>query len=128
MAANYWASTQRQHWLFSRDQLAEIRKAIEESEKSLIQQYPLFDLRLLSIYINQRMSPDAGGGAMLADSVSIELTKLGKRLTIRQQALATAQVYVRRFYTKVEIRRTNPYLVLTTAFYLACKMEECPQH
>ena len=47
---------------------------------------------------------------------------------IRQQALATAQVYIRRFYTKVEIRRTNPYLVLATALYLACKLEECPQH
>lgn len=58
----------------------------------------------------------------------IELVKLGKRLSTRQQALATAQVYVRRFYTRVEIRRTNPYLVLATAFYLACKMEECPQH
>ena len=49
-------------------------------------------------------------------------------MPIRQQALATAQVYVRRFYSKVEIRRTNPYLILTTALYLACKMEECPQH
>lgn len=49
-------------------------------------------------------------------------------MTTRQQALATAQVYIKRFYTKVEIRQTNPYLVLTTAFYLACKMEECPQH
>lgn len=58
----------------------------------------------------------------------VELTKLGKRMSIRQQALATAQVYVRRFYSKVEIRRTNPYLILTTALYLACKMEECPQH
>ena len=58
----------------------------------------------------------------------IELTKLMKRMPIRQQALATAQVYVRRFYSKVEIRRTNPYLILTTALYLACKMEECPQH
>lgn len=46
----------------------------------------------------------------------------------RQQAIATAQVYVRRFYTKVEIRQTNPYLVMATALYLACKMEECPQH
>lgn len=54
--------------------------------------------------------------------------KLSKRLQTRQQALATAQIYIKRFYTKVEIRRTNPYLVLTTAFYLACKMEECPQH
>lgn len=61
-------------------------------------------------------------------TVFSELTKLGKRMPTRQQALATAQVYIRRFYTKVEMRRTNPYLVLATAFYLACKMEECPQH
>lgn len=49
-------------------------------------------------------------------------------MLIRQQALATAQVYIRRFYTKVEIRHTNPYLMLATSLYLACKMEECPQH
>lgn len=49
-------------------------------------------------------------------------------MSTRQQALATAQVYIKRFYTKNEIRHTNPYLVATTAFYLACKMEECPQH
>lgn len=42
--------------------------------------------------------------------------------------MATAQVYLKRFYSKVEIRRTNPYLVITTAIYLACKMEESPQH
>lgn len=47
---------------------------------------------------------------------------------IKQQALATAQVYIRRFYTKVDIRRTNPYLILATALYLACKMEESPHH
>jgi cyclin C len=58
----------------------------------------------------------------------IELIKLGKRMSTRQQAIATAQVYLKRFYTKNEIRQTSPYLVLTTAFYLACKMEECPQH
>ncbi|PQE27691.1 RNA polymerase ii holoenzyme cyclin-like subunit protein [Rutstroemia sp. NJR-2017a BBW] len=42
--------------------------------------------------------------------------------------MATAQLYIRRFYSKVEIRKTNPYLVLATAVYLACKMEECPHH
>lgn len=57
-----------------------------------------------------------------------EIVKLGRRMNLRQQPLATAQIYVRRFYTKVEIRRTNPYLVMTTAVYLACKMEECPMH
>ncbi|PGH10873.1 RNA polymerase II holoenzyme cyclin-like subunit [Helicocarpus griseus UAMH5409] len=110
MAANYWASTQRKQWLFERDQLAEIRRSLDDNEKQLVQQFPLPDLRFFSIYIN------------------LHLVRLGKRMTTRQQALATAQVYIRRFYTKVEIRRTNPFLVLTTAFYLACKMEECPQH
>ncbi|KAL1954030.1 hypothetical protein VTO42DRAFT_1808 [Malbranchea cinnamomea] len=110
MAANYWASTQRKHWLFTRERLAEIRRALDESDKAAVHQFPLPDLRLFSIYINQ------------------QLIKLGKRLNTRQQALATAQVYIRRFYTKVGIRKTNPYLLLATAFYLACKTEECPQH
>ena len=59
---------------------------------------------------------------------SLELGSFGKKLLVKQQALATAQIYLRRFYSKVEIRRTNPYLVIATALYLACKMEECPQH
>jgi cyclin-C len=58
----------------------------------------------------------------------LELSKLGKRMSIRQQALATAQIYLRRYYLTMPIRSTNPYLVLSTAFYLACKVEECPHH
>ncbi|BCS20040.1 cyclin-dependent protein serine/threonine kinase regulator SSN8 [Aspergillus puulaauensis] len=110
MAANYWASTQRRHWLFSRERLAEIRDGFKEKDKGAHSQFPLPDQRLLNIYFNQ------------------QLIKLGKRMSTRQQALATAQVYIKRYYTKNEVRTTNPYLVLTTAFYLACKMEECPQH
>ena len=56
------------------------------------------------------------------------MLKLSKRISVRQQCMATAQVYLKRFYSRVEIRRTNPYLVITTAVYLACKMEEAPQH
>lgn len=37
-------------------------------------------------------------------------------------------IFVRRFYLKIQIRKTNPYLLLVTAFYLACKVEETPQH
>ncbi|WEW57412.1 RNA polymerase II holoenzyme cyclin-like subunit [Emydomyces testavorans] len=110
MAADYWASTQRASWVFDREELAEARKPVGDAERAVVQQYPLPDLRLFNIYVNQ------------------QLIKLAKRLNVRQQALATAQIYVKRFYTKVEIRRTNPYLLLTTAFYLACKIEECPQH
>lgn len=126
MAANYWASTQRRHWLFSRESLADVRERLWEKDKVTHSQFPLPDQRLLNIYFNQRKNSLYKRSTTAYHSP--ELIKLGKRMTTRQQALATAQVYLKRFYTKNEIRQTNPYLVLTTAFYLACKMEECPQH
>jgi hypothetical protein len=66
--------------------------------------------------------------------------RLGRRLLCRQQAIATACVYISRFYSKshfvtvdrltprAAIRETNPYLVVATCLYIACKMEECPSH
>ncbi|RYO86522.1 hypothetical protein DL766_003033 [Monosporascus sp. MC13-8B] len=110
MAANYWESTQWRFWQFSKDELAEMRGKLENEESSLIQMFTLPQWRHLNIYINQ------------------QINRLGKRLGSKQQAVATAQLYIKRFYCKVEIRRTNPYLVIATALYLACKMEECPQH
>ncbi|XXG97561.1 hypothetical protein Hte_003866 [Hypoxylon texense] len=110
MAANYWESTQRRFWQFSKDELAQMREDLEKSEQNLVQAFPLPRRTHLSIFFNQQIS------------------RISKRLSIKQQAVATAQLYIKRFYCKVEIHRTNPYLVLTTALYLACKMEECPQH
>ncbi|UKZ56484.1 RNA polymerase II holoenzyme cyclin-like subunit [Trichoderma virens] len=114
MSANYWESTQRRHWLFTKDELASMRQKLEDESAELVRMFPLPQPRHMAIYFNQRESLRAAAS--------------GKRLTIRQQAMATAQVYLKRFYTRVEIRRTNPYLVITTAIYLACKMEEAPQH
>ncbi|KAH8883812.1 cyclin-like protein [Thozetella sp. PMI_491] len=110
MAASYWDSTQRKHWQFTKDQLATMRRNLEDEDTGLVQMYPLPVTRHLNIYFNQ------------------QINRLGKRLGVRQQALATAQIYIKRFYSKVEIRRTNPYMIIATALYLACKMEECPQH
>ncbi|EKD12273.1 cyclin domain-containing protein [Drepanopeziza brunnea f. sp. 'multigermtubi' MB_m1] len=110
MAANYWESTQRRHWQFTRQQLEELRQQLEDEDPNLVKMYPLPEVRHQSIYFNQQVA------------------RLGKRLGLRQQAMATAQLYIRRFYSKVEIRRTNPYLVIATAVYLACKMEESPHH
>ncbi|EPE09277.1 rna polymerase ii holoenzyme cyclin-like subunit [Ophiostoma piceae UAMH 11346] len=110
MAASYWDSTQRRYWEFTKEQLADLRQRKQDEERSLVQVYPLPEWRHLFIFFNTH------------------LTRLAKRMQVRQQALATAQVYLKRFYCKVEIRRTNPYLTMTTALYLACKTEECPQH
>ncbi|EFW98532.1 c-type cyclin [Grosmannia clavigera kw1407] len=110
MAASYWDSTQRRFWEFSKEQLAARRRQRQEEERSLVQMCPLPEQRYLNMFFFQ------------------QLNRLGKRTNVRQQALATAQVYLKRFYLQVELRRTNPYLVMATALYLACKTEECPQH
>lgn len=128
MAANFWESSQRRCWQFTKQQLAEIRQKLEDEDQNLVQAYPLPQLRHLSIYFNQRKWFLWLPIVEIAKSRILEVNRLGKRLQVRQQAMATAQIYLRRFYTKVEIRRTNPYLVVATAVYLACKMEESPQH
>ncbi|OAA57944.1 c-type cyclin [Niveomyces insectorum RCEF 264] len=110
MAANYWTSTQLRFWVFSKEALAGMRQRKQDEERSLVQMYPLPECRHLNLFFFQ------------------QLIRLGKRMQVRQQALATAQVYLKRFYCTVEIRRTNPYLVAATALYLACKTEEAPQH
>lgn len=129
MAANYWESTQRRHWQFTRQQLEDLRVKLEDEEQNLVQMYPLPEVRHQSIYFNQRKIVCQSNVLDNADvRLYLEIARLGKRLGVRQQAMATAQLYIRRFYSKVEIRRTNPYLVIATAVYLACKMEECPHH
>ena len=88
----------------------------------------LFQLCDISAYTSTSVWPRLTSVDISNTFIFPEVARLGKRLGVRQQAMATAQLYIRRFYSKVEIRRTNPYLVVATAVYLACKMEECPHH
>jgi cyclin C len=54
MAANYWESTQRRHWQFTKTELCEQRDELENEDPTLVQMYPLPSLRHLSIFFNQR--------------------------------------------------------------------------
>ena len=54
MAANFWTSSQRKRWLFNRQELAEIRRQLEDEDRQLIQQFPLPERRLLSLYFSHR--------------------------------------------------------------------------
>jgi cyclin C len=68
------------------------------------------------------------------------IVQLARRLQVRQQAVATAAAFLSRFYTKsvaqnllylftrASLSETNPYMILSSCLYLACKVEECPQH
>ncbi|KAI9728174.1 MAG: RNA polymerase II holoenzyme cyclin-like subunit [Chrysothrix sp. TS-e1954] len=109
MASNYWLSTQHSRWQHEWPSLLETTRSTDGEENgSEAMQLP--DERLIYTYIQQ------------------QINKLGKRLAIRQLVLATALVFVRRFYSRVAFSEANVFLILTTAFYLACKIEECPQH
>ena len=57
MAANYWESTQRKNWQFTRSQLEDLRQSLEDEDPNLVQMYPLSEVRQLSIYFNQRRFP-----------------------------------------------------------------------
>jgi len=54
MSASYWSSTQRRYWTFTKPELAELRRKLDEQERGLITQYPLPERRLLNIYFNLR--------------------------------------------------------------------------
>ena len=51
---------------------------------------------------------------------------LAKPLGLRQQVVATAIVYFRRFYVRNSFRQCDPLLLGPTCVYLACKIEEFP--
>ncbi|KAI8974281.1 cyclin-like protein [Pilobolus umbonatus] len=103
MAANYWSSTQRSHWMLDRWTLVKSR----EDDLKYISETDYIKLRIWFCHLIQ---------------------KLAKRLHLRQQAVATAIVYFKRFYINNSIKSTDPALVIVTCVYLATKIEECPVH
>ncbi|KAK1057280.1 RNA polymerase II holoenzyme cyclin-like subunit [Friedmanniomyces endolithicus] len=113
MAANYWDSTQAKYFTYTKSELASLRLALHPNPNTNhnAPNPPFPETRHLAIY------------------TLTNLTKFARRQTnIRQQALATAQIYLKRFHLSVDVRKTNPYLLMATALYLACKMEETPLH
>lgn len=110
MAANYWTSTQRRFWHFTPSQLLSIRSALTAQNAAAVNQYPTSDPRHILIFLKD------------------QLLRLSRRLQSRQQCLATTLVYIHRYLLTHPLQTFNPYLLLTTAFYLASKTEESPHH
>ena len=53
MAANYWESTQRKYWQFTKLELLNLRQQLEDEDKTLVQTYPLPQLRHISIFFHE---------------------------------------------------------------------------
>ncbi len=102
MSADYWTSSQRRIWQFSKDELA--------NKRSQLVTIPGLELPHFRIFLHSLIS------------------QLGRRLSLRQKIIATAETYCLRFYISVSINEINVYLLVTSALYIACKVEESPLH
>jgi cyclin C len=110
MAADYWTSTQRKYWTFTPEQLRDVRDDLDIQNAKVIEQFPYPDRRHVFIFLRDR------------------LLQLTKRLQFRQQCVATALVYLQRYFLSTPMQNVNLYLLVATAFYLSSKTEESPHH
>jgi cyclin-C len=110
MSADWWSSTQRKNWTFTPTHLLELRLDLERANAKVLEQWPYPDRRLMLIFCRDK------------------LLQLGKRLPFRQQCVATAMVYLQRYFLSTPLQNVNLYLLVATAFYLASKTEESPHH
>ena len=56
---------------------------------------------------------------------STVIQQLGESLKLRQQVVATATVFLKRFYARYSLKCIDPLLLAPTAIFLASKVEEC---
>ncbi|ODQ47510.1 hypothetical protein PICMEDRAFT_40880, partial [Pichia membranifaciens NRRL Y-2026] len=112
MSADYWLSSQRMHFQYTKDQLNSLRFNILLWEKQKVTNNSLmirYDTSM-RIFIHHMIA------------------RLGRRLSLRQIILSTAEVYVSRFLIKVSLLEINIYMLVATSVYVACKICESPQH
>lgn len=116
MSADYWSLSQRSKWQVTREQLGESRRRLQLLERKMVQSGLIKDHPHVVYDVNMRIY------------LHTLVVKLGRRLNVRQIPLSTLEVYLLRFLTKVSLKEVNVYLLVTTCLYVACKIEECPQH
>lgn len=99
MAGNFWQSSHHQQWLLDKQDLVRERQ---------------HDLSVLSEEEYQK----------IFIFFSSLIQTLGEQLKLRQQVIATATVYFKRFYARNSLKCIDPLLLAPTCIFLASKVEE----
>lgn len=99
MAGNFWRSSHYQQWLLDKQDL--VRERHE-------------DLMTLTEEEYQKIM------IFFANFIQV----LGEHLKLRQQVIATATVYLKRFYARNSLKCIDPLLLAPTCVFLASKVEE----
>ena len=99
MAGNFWQSSHCSQWILEKVDLLRERHA---------------DLTVLSDEEYQKII------IFFASFIQT----LGEQLKLRQQVIATATVYFKRFYSQNSLKCVDPLLLAPTSIFLASKVEE----
>ncbi|CAN8031271.1 unnamed protein product [Ixodes persulcatus] len=99
MAGNFWQSSQYQQWLLDRQDL--LRERHGDLQTLTEEEYQ----KLMIFFANLMQA-------------------LGEQLKVKQQVIATATVYFKRFYVRNSLRCVDPLLMAPTCIFLASKVEE----
>lgn len=71
MSANYWESTHHKHWLFTKEELASMRRKLATDNADIVQTFTLPEIRHLYIYFNQRKPSPLPSSPPSADSLPL---------------------------------------------------------
>ncbi|PRP80693.1 hypothetical protein PROFUN_11652 [Planoprotostelium fungivorum] len=102
MAANFWVSS-HQKQLKTKEELERTSNLRDKLELQLTSE----DIRRIKMHF------------------VTEIQNLGKKLFLRQRVIASAIVYMRRFYSKCSFKDHSPLLIAPTCLYISSKVEEC---
>lgn len=108
MAASYWKSSQFEQWLFDRQELISIRLRDVASWPSTNSSSAITEDDYLKILI----------------FCSNIIQYIGEQYKVRQQVIATATIYLKRFYARYPLKSVDPWLLCPTCLFLAAKVEE----
>jgi len=99
MAGSFWQSSHFQQWLLTRQDLS--RERHQDLQIVTDEEY----LKLMIFFANL-------------------IQALGEQLKVKQQVVATAIVYFKRFYVRNSLKCIDPLLMEPTCVFLASKVEE----
>ena len=99
MAGDFWAGTHCKEWLMTKEVL--LKNRAEDLKYLTEKEYNKFMIFLANVTQN-----------------------IGEGMRVPQQVIATATVYLKRFYSKHSFQDCDPVLMLATCIYTASKVEE----
>uniref|UniRef100_A0AAX7SI08 Cyclin-like domain-containing protein n=1 Tax=Astatotilapia calliptera TaxID=8154 RepID=A0AAX7SI08_ASTCA len=99
MAGNFWQSSHYLQWVLDKQDLMKER----QKDLKFLTEEEYWKLQIFFANVIQA---------------------LGEHLKLRQQVIATATVYFKRFYARYSLKSIDPVLMAPTCVFLASKVEE----